>query len=69
MLDPSEFEGHDHEYDQEHRNDWEWHMSLCSQFIYKNMTYCGAVGSEYCDWECPFSHEIGDEVSRDEDVD
>jgi len=40
-------------------------ISNCSGSYYRGLFVCGAVGSEDCDFECPFSHLIGTKESRD----
>ncbi len=34
-------------------------LSNCSGFMDGEYFVCGAAGSEDCDWDCPFSRDIG----------
>ena len=45
--------------DEEYHDEFEEAMDNCSGFWDGDVFMCGAVGSEMCDWECPFSCDIG----------
>lgn len=48
--------------------EFEQAMDNCSGFWDGDVFMCGAVGSEMCDWECPFSCDIGktaDEIEEE----
>jgi hypothetical protein len=34
-------------------------QNCCGHFEADGRFWCGAAGSEDCDWECPFSRDIG----------
>ena len=34
-------------------------QNCCGHFEADGVFWCGAAGSEDCDWECPFSRDIG----------
>ena len=36
----------------------------CHMFKSDGHWVCGAVGSEECDWECPFSGDIGTKIEH-----
>lgn len=53
----------DSDYDEE-LDEYEEALGNCSGFMDDGFFVCGAAGSEDCDWECPFSGDLG--KSREE---
>lgn len=52
----------EHEYDENEPDELEEAMSNCCGWFEEGENgrfVCGAAGSEDCDWECPFSRDIG----------
>lgn len=49
MEDDNAFDGSDEEFD-------------CSQYVHDGTIYCNAIGSEDCEFECPYREEVGRDV-------
>ena len=48
-------------------DEYEEYEANCSLFRAGDVWLCMQVGSEYCDWDCPFHNEIGDPVEEYEE--
>lgn len=48
-------------------DEYEEALGYCSLFRDGDTWVCMAVGSEYCDWECLFSDQIGDPVEYEDE--
>jgi hypothetical protein len=49
----------DDEFDEYEPDEFEEAMSNCCGFFDGGYFVCAAAGSEDCDWDCPFSHDLG----------
>lgn len=56
----------DDDYDEE-PDEYEEALGNCSGFMDGGYFVCGAAGSEECDWECPFSGDLGKSAKELED--
>jgi len=57
--------------DDEPVDEFEAAMSNCSGFWDGEVFMCGAIGSEQCEFECPFNKDIGttaDEIENERDI-
>lgn len=55
-------EEEDRDYSDEYNDEtdeWEEAIYNCHGSYFRGVFWCGAAGSEECDWECPFSQNIG----------
>jgi len=53
------FGNYEEDYDDEEPDEYEEALGNCSGFMDGGFFVCGAAGSEECDWECPFSGDLG----------
>ena len=54
-----DYDDYDAESGDHFEDEFEDAMMDCHLFAEGGYWLCGAAGSEHCDWDCPFSRDIG----------
>ena len=51
--------GNEDSYEDDEMDEDELAHQNCGQHVEDGVIYCQLIGTEYCDWDCPFVDDIG----------